>query len=182
MERMTDFDGRMSDFGVTGNGFRCPQILHFDPLIGQNLVEMSASGFFSRLKTTPRWLLEKWRNWLGVRTQPEFTQNWSLGASLLRGSSPALPEIHFQKAFTKLQIKFHVRKLCKFKNQLLYFVNRKSGIGFYIYVSVFIGYTFQNRKCGPKITYLVILCGISAFQLGFMGLYKRKVIVWGGIK
>ena len=179
---MTDLGATMSDSTATENGFSRSQILHLDPLSGRNLVAMSASGFFSRLKTTPRWLLEKWRNWLGVRTQPEITQNWSLGASLLRGSSPALPEIHFQKAFTKLQIKFHVHKLCKFKNQLLYFVNRKSYVGIYIYVSVFIKYTFRNCKHGPKITYIVILCGFSAFQLGFMGLYKRKVIVWGGIK
>ena len=171
---MTDFDGTMSDFGVTRNGFRRPQILHFDPLIGQNLVPMSASGFSSRLKTTPRWLLEKWRNWLGVRTQPEFTQNWSRGASVLRGESRALPEIHFQKAFTKLHIIFEASKLCEFIYQFLYFQISKSDIGFYIYNFDFRSYTFQNRKYGIKFTDIVNIRGFSAFLLVFIGLYNSK--------
>lgn len=154
---------------------RTPQILvSTSPTAEFRSLEQS-SRFFQRLKASPKSLLEKVPNWLGVRTQPKFTQNQSLSTSVLRGESRALPEIHFQKAFTKLHIIFEASKLCKFIYQFLYFQFSKLDVGFYIYNFDFCNYTFQNRKYGIKFTDIVNIRGFSAFLLVFIGLYNSKL-------
>ena len=153
---------------------RTPQILVSTSPTAEFWSLKQYSRFFQRLKASPKSLLEKAPNWLGVRTQPKFTQNWNRGASVLRGESPALPEIHFQKAFTKLHIIFEASKLCEFIYQFLYFQISKLDIGFYIYNFDFCSYTFQNRKYRIKFTDIVNIRGFSAFLLVFIGLYNSE--------
>ena len=146
----------------------------FDLANGRILESEIVQQIFLEAKSEPEISSGKAPNWLGVRTQPKFTQNWSRGASVLRGESRALPEIHFQKAFTKLHIIFEASKLCEFIYQFLYFQISKSDIGFYIYNFDSRSYIFQNHKYGIKFTDIVNIRGFSAFLLVFIGLYNSK--------